>query len=212
MSLKDSLFTDSQAKVYAWIFGQPNRSYHLSELTRLTGLASASLQREVNRMARAGLVTSEMVGNQRRISANMQSPVFEELYQLTRKTMGAEPLLREALRPLSDKIALALIYGSVAKGSDTSASDIDLLIVSDTVGLGDVLEHCHNVETQLGRKVNPNCYTLAEFNKRRQETDSFVQRVLAQPIILLFGELHVPHSTREPRKNRTVKNRKTSQR
>jgi len=205
MSIKDSLFTDSQSKVYAWIFGHPDRSYHLSELARLTGLASASLQREVNRMARAGLVLSEMVGNQRRISANMQSPVFEELYQLTRKTMGAEPLLRDALRPLSDRIALAMIYGSVAKGTDTAASDIDLLIVSDTVGLGNVLEHCHNVERQLGRKVNPNCYTLAEFNKRRQETDSFVQRVLAQPIICLFGELHANHGAQKPGKNRTVK-------
>ena len=76
-------------------------------------------------------------------------------------------------------------------------------------GLGDVLDHCHNAETQLGRKVNPNCYILAEFNKRRQETDSFVQRVLAQPVIVLFGELHAHHSTREPRENRTVKSRKT---
>jgi hypothetical protein len=98
-----------------------------------------------------------------------------------------------------------MIYGSVAKGTDTAASDIDLLIVSDTVGLGNVLEHSYNVERQLGRKVNPNCYTLAEFNKRRQETDSFVQRVLAQPIICLFGELHANHGAQKPGKNRTVK-------
>jgi len=208
MSLKDSIFTDSQAKVYAWIFGHPDRSYHLSELARLTGLASASLQREVNRMARAGLVASVMVGNQRHISANIQSPVFEELHQLTLKTMGAEPSLREALDPISDKIALALIYGSVAKGTDTAASDIDLLIVSDTVGLRDVLEHCQSVEKQLGRKINPNCYTEAEFNKRCQETDSFVRRVLAQPTIFLFGELHANHGTRESGKNWAVKTRK----
>jgi len=155
-------------------------------------------------MTSAGLVVSEMVGNQRRISANIQSLVFEELYQLTRKTMGAEPLLREALDPMSDKIALALIYGSVAKGTDTAASDIDLLIVSDTVGLGDVLEHCHNAEKQLGRKLNPNCYTQAEFSKRRQETDSFVQRVLAQPIIFLFGELDANRGAGQSGKNRTV--------
>ena len=74
MSLKDALFTPSQAKVYALIFGQPDRGFHLNELRRLTGLASASLQREVNRLFAAGLVVSETVGNLRRISANKQSP------------------------------------------------------------------------------------------------------------------------------------------
>jgi predicted nucleotidyltransferase len=205
MSIKNALFTDSQSKVYAWIFGHPDRSYHLSELAKLTGLASASLQREINRLTQAGLVLSDMVGNQRRISANRHSPVFEELYQLTRKAMGAEPLLREALRPLSDKMACALIYGSVAKGTDTATSDIDILIVSDNVGLSDVLEHCRDAEIQLGRKINPNCYTLPEFNQRLQEQDSFVQRVLAQPTIDLFGGKHAVSGTQKLRKNRPVK-------
>lgn len=201
---KNGLFTESQSRVYAWIFGHPDRNYHLSELAKLTGLASASLQREINRLTQAGLVLSDMVGNQRRISANRQSPVFEELYQLTRKAMGAEPLLREALRPLSDKMACALIYGSVAKGTDTAASDIDILIVSDSVGLSDVLEHCRDAEIQLGRKINPNCYTLPAFNHRLQEQDSFVQRVLAQPTIDLFRVRHADSGTQKLRKNWTV--------
>jgi predicted nucleotidyltransferase len=53
--------------------------------------------------------------------------------------MGAEPMLREALRPLAEKVGLALIYGSVAEGTDTANSEIDLFIVSDVIGLGDVL-------------------------------------------------------------------------
>lgn len=202
MSIKDAIFSPSQAKVYAWVFGQPDRSYHLSELAKLTGLASASLQREINRLSDARLVVSQMVGNQRRISANRQSPIYEELYQLTRKTMGAEPMLREALRPLAEKIELALIYGSVAKGTDTANSDIDLLIVSDVVGLGDILEHCLEAETQLGRKVNPSCYTLTEFQKRLQEPNSFVQRVLARPTIRLFGEINADRGTVQPGKDR----------
>jgi predicted transcriptional regulator len=84
MSLKDALFSDSQAKVYIWIFGQPQRAYHLNELRRLTGLGSASLQREINRLAKAGLIHSEMVGNQRQISANCDTLVFNELHDLTR--------------------------------------------------------------------------------------------------------------------------------
>lgn len=187
MSLKDALFTPSQAKVYALIFGQPDRAFHLNELRRLTGLASASLQREVNRLFAAGLVLSENIGNLRSISANKQSPVFTQLFELVKKTMGAEPVLQKALQPLSKDIELALIYGSVAKGTDTANSDIDLMVVSDRLGIGDVLQQTIEVEQQLGRTVNPTCYTVKEFQTRLTDPASFVNRVMAQPTIWLLG-------------------------
>jgi hypothetical protein len=55
-----------------------------------------------------------------------------------------------------------------------------------------VLTVLEPVEAQLGRKVNPTLYTAAEFRKRRTETDSFVNRVLAQPVLPLIGKLHEP--------------------
>src|SRR5882672_11677001 len=118
MSISAALFSDSQARVLQWLFGQPERSYHLNELLRLTGLGSASLQRELNRLADAGLVRSERVGNLRRFQANPQSPVYGELVGLTRKTLGIEPMLREALLPLSRNLKAAWVYGSVAKQTD----------------------------------------------------------------------------------------------
>jgi len=63
MSISSALFTDSQARLYVWLFGQPERAYHLNELRRLTGLGSASLQRELNRLVTAGLVIAQAVGN-----------------------------------------------------------------------------------------------------------------------------------------------------
>ncbi|MEN9590499.1 MAG: hypothetical protein RLZZ481_2285 [Pseudomonadota bacterium] len=189
MSLKDAVFTDSQAKVYLWIYGQPERSYHLSELRRLTGLGSASLQREINRLVVAGLANSTLKGNQRQISANRQSPLFKELSDLTRKVMGAAALLTEALRPIEQKIEVAFLYGSVAKQSDTAESDVDLMLVGSDLTLSKVLEQLLPVEEMLCRKVNPTCYTVGEFKKRLSNTDSFVNKVLSQPIIQLFGNM-----------------------
>ncbi len=100
MSISSALFTDSQSRLYVWLFGQPDRGYHLNELRRLTGLGSASLQRELNRLATAGLVNAQAVGNLRRFQANPQSPVYAELVALTRKTLGTVPVLRDALQPL----------------------------------------------------------------------------------------------------------------
>jgi predicted nucleotidyltransferase len=190
MSIASSIFTDSQARVYQWLFGQPECSYHLSELRRLTGLGSASLQRELNRLVEAKLVNSERIGSLRRFQANAQSPVFDELVALTRKTLGMTPLLRDAMLPLMPNLLAAWIYGSVAKQTDTAQSDIDVMLVGRDLMLGDVLERLVPVEAQLGRKINPNIYTPQEFEQRQNEPDSFVNRVLSQPVIALIGDPH----------------------
>jgi len=194
MSIANALFSDSQSRVYQWLFGQPEREFHLSELRRLTGLGSASLQRELNRLAKAGLVRSQRVGNLRRFQANPQSPVYGELVGLTRKTLGIEPMLREALLPLVPDLQSAWIYGSVAKQTDTAQSDIDVMLVGRNLRLAKVLELLVPLEAQLGRKINPTCYTPAEFKRRRAEADSFVNRVLAQPVLELVGNAREPAS------------------
>ena len=181
-------FSDRQARLFCCLFGQPERSYHLSELRRLTGLGSASLQRELNRLVDAGLVRSERVGNLRRFQANPQSPVYTELVSMTRKTLGAVPLLREALEPIAARLDTAFIYGSVAKQTDTAQSDIDLMLVGEDLSLNEILTLLLPLETQLGRKINPNCYTQSEYARRIAEPDSFVNRVLAQPILPLIGK------------------------
>lgn len=186
MSIAAAMFTDSQAKVFAWLFGQPERSYHLSELRRLSGLGSASLQRELNRLANAGLVSSERVGNMRRFQANPDSSVFPELVALTRKTLGAVPLLREALAPFASRLSEAFVYGSVARQTDTAGSDVDLMLVGRDLVLGEVLEVLLPLEESLGRKINPNIYTPEQYAKRLADPDSFINRVLAQPMLTVM--------------------------
>lgn len=195
MSIATAIFSDSQCRLFRWLFGHPDRQFHLSELRRLTGLGSASLQRELNRLTDVGLVRSERVGNLRRFQANPQSPVYSELLGLTRKTLGAEPLLREALLPLVPGLKTALMYGSVAKQTDTAESDIDVMLVGENLTIGNILELLMPLETLLGRKISPTCYTSAEFERRRAEADSFVNRVLAQPTVPLIGDIHEPSGT-----------------
>ena len=192
MSISFAIFTDSQSRLYVWLFGQPDRAFHLNELRRLTGLGSASLQRELNRLVLGGLVDVQAVGNLRRFQANPQSPVYVELVALTRKTLGTVPVLREALKPLQPKLMSAWVYGSVAKQTDTARSDIDLMLVGNDLLLSQVLATLEPAEAQLGRKINPSCYSLPEFERRRAEPDSFVNRVLSQPTLPLIGDAHEP--------------------
>jgi predicted nucleotidyltransferase len=104
--------------------------------------------------------------------------------------------LRDALLPLVPSLHAAWIFGSMAKQTDTAQSDIDVMLIGENILLGHVLELLQPLEATLGRKINPTCYTPAEFERRRGEPDSFVNRVLAQPILPLVGNLHEPATAR----------------
>lgn len=186
MSLANALFTDRRSRLFRWLFGLPDRSFHLNELLRLTQLGSASLQQELKQLTAAGIVRAERVGNLKMFQANPQSPVFNELVSLTRKTIGLQTLLTHALRPLKGKLLQAWIYGSVAQQTDTATSDIDILLVGDGLLLSEVLQCVQVLESELGRKINPTCYTPQEFASRQEDPGSFVQKVLQKPVLDLL--------------------------
>ncbi|VUX56319.1 conserved protein of unknown function [uncultured Woeseiaceae bacterium] len=188
-SLADALFTATQQRVFTFLFGQPGRSFYLTELIDLADAGRGAVQREVARLAASGLVSVERIGNQKHLRANPNSPLFEELCSIVRKTIGLNEPLRKALEPLAEEIALAMIYGSVAKGEDTATSDIDLLLVSDALSLEDIFAALASAEEAIARSINPTLYTTKEFNSARKNGNAFLQRVLDGPKMVLTGEL-----------------------
>ncbi len=187
--LADALFTTTQQRVLALLFGQPARSFFATELIELTGSGSGAVQRELKRLTSSGLVTVKRIGNQKHYQANPESPVFEELRGLVVKTVALAEPIRQALEPLADRIELALLYGSVAKGTDTAQSDIDILIVAEEVTLEDVYSALAPVETDLDRKINPTLYTSQEFAARKASKNAFLTRVISgEHLVLLDGK------------------------
>lgn len=189
-SLAGALFSGTQQRVLGLLFGQPDRSFYATELINLAGAGSGAVQRELARLAQSGLVTVQPVGNQKHYQANPDSPIYEELCNMVRKTVGMAEPLRAALAPLAAQIKAAFVYGSIAKKEDTARSDIDLMLVSDTLTYGDTILALQAVSAQLGREVNPNIFTPQDFAKRLKEGGSFVSRVMAQPKVWLMGAEH----------------------
>lgn len=186
-NLSDALFTATQQRVLGCLFGQPGRSFSISELIQTTGAGSGAVQRELARLSGSGLLSVEQVGKQKLYRANPASPIHDEIVAIVRKTFGLAMPLREALAPLADRLHAAFVFGSVAKGSDTASSDIDLMLVSDALTYADAMAALHPLMERLGREINPTLYTLAELRKRIAEGNSFVTRVLAQPRLWLIG-------------------------
>jgi len=187
IGLADALFTGTQQRVLAWLFGQPGRSFYATELIGLAGAGSGAVQRELARLAQSGLVTVRTIGNQKHYQANPEAPIYAELCGIVQKTVGLAEPLREALAPLAGRIRAAFVYGSIAKRGDTASSDIDLMLISSDLAYSDLYAHLEAVSQRLGRTVNPTIYTPQDLAKRVKGKEAFASRVLAQPKLWLMG-------------------------
>lgn len=194
----ETLFTRTQQRLLALLFVNPDRSFFANEIVRVAGSGFGAAYRELARLEASGLVTARRVGNQKHYQANRASPIYEELRGIALKTFGVAEVLRRALSPFAGKIRAAFVYGSLAKQTDTAASDIDLMVLADEVAYADLFGALAKAEGQLGRKVNPTVYSPVELGKAAAK-DGFVRRVLAQPKIFVIGsedELGQPQKTR----------------
>lgn len=187
VSVADALFTKSQQRVLALIFGNPGRTFYANELIALARSGSGAVQRELAKLEGAGLVTVTRMGNQKHYRANVDAPVFSPLRELVLKTSGLADVLRTSLAPIGARVRAAFVYGSVATNRDTATSDIDLMIISDDLSYADLFTMLEDASKRLGRAVNPTIYSEAELTKRLRGRNAFVTRVLKQPKLWLIG-------------------------
>lgn len=196
-ALADALFPKVRQRVLAVLFGTPDRSFYANEVIALAQSGTGAVQRELAGLSDAGLLSVSKQGNQKHYQANANSPIFAELRGLVLKTTGLADVLRAALAPLALQIDAAFIYGSIARREDTAQSDVDVMIISDTLGYGEVFGTLESAAQSLARKVNPTLYTSADWDKRLHNDSAFVTRVWQQPKIWLIGteaQHHAPHA------------------
>ncbi len=186
--LAGALFTRTQQRVLGLLFGQPDRTFLSAELIRLAGSGTGAVHRELTRLAASGLVTVTRVGNQKHYRANRESPVFEELSGLVRKTFGLSAPLKEALAPFADRICAAFVYGSVALGSDTSRSDIDLMVIAEGLSYTDLYDSLQVAEGKLNRTIDVTLNTPQEWHRKLAEGQSFSRRVAERPTLYVMGD------------------------
>jgi predicted nucleotidyltransferase len=185
-SLSSTLFPGYRRRVLGLLLLHPDESLHGREIARRTGLPPGTLTRELKRLADVGLLKCERRGNQLAYSANRQSPIFEELAGILRKTSGLADVVAEALEPLTDSIDVAFIFGSVARGTETQGSDIDLMIIG-SVDFGVVVDALHLAQQQLSRDINPKVFAPRDWRNRLEKRDSFLREVVAGKKLFLIG-------------------------
>lgn len=186
-TLADALFSKTQQRVLGLLFAQPDRSFFANEIVRLAAAGTGSIHRELERLTAAGLLTETRVGNQRHFQANPASPIFEELRGIALKTFGLADVLREALAPLASQILVAFVYGSIAKREDNAKSDVDLMVIAETLAYPELYAVLGEAERRLGRTISPMLYKPDELNRKLADGNAFASRVLSQAKLLVLG-------------------------
>lgn len=176
-----------RAKVLGWLFSHPDERYFVRQLTALLKEDSTNVSRELARLEKVGILVLFTEGRQKYYQANRQSPIFNELHGLMLKTAGVADIIKKALEPRVADIALAFIFGSVARRAEDRLSDIDLLVVGD-ISFGEVVDLISTAEEALSRELNPVVYPLTEFNKRVSEDHYFVRDILSGDKIFVVGD------------------------
>ena len=180
------LFGRTRRLVLAWLFGHPDERFYLRQMVRQSGAAQGAVQRELQLLVEAGILRRTVEGLHVYFQANRQSPIFPELNALLLKTAGIVDVVREALVPLADRILVAFVFGSAARGELRSDSDVDVLVVGD-VAFAAVANALAAAQGRLGRDVNPTVYPPAEFRNKVRARHHFLTAVLQEPRLFAVG-------------------------
>ena len=185
--LVDIVSSRVKAEIFRLLFGLRQPELHLRDLVRQSGLSLATVQQELRRLTRIGVVTARKDGNRVYYRANVEHPVHDDLRSLVLKTNGLAGLFAQALQ--DEQIVLGFIFGSVARNETRAKSDVDLMIIG-SLGLRRLTGLLSGLTERVGREINPHILTPHEFKERLASGDHFLTSVLAAPKLFVKGTQH----------------------
>jgi len=183
-------FTKNQTLILEIFFRDPEKSYYLRELGRIIGKEPGIFQREINKLVGSGILLSEYRAKSRFFNLNKKYPLYEEFKSIFFKTLGAEGKLREILKKIKN-IRTAFVFGSYAKKTEDSFSDIDLMLIGNP-DEDLLIPKITKLEKQLGREINYHIFSPADWRKGLRQKNSFLENILAGPKIFLIGNENEP--------------------
>jgi predicted nucleotidyltransferase len=180
------LMPPTRQGVLAATFLQPGKWWYLSELADHIGTRVSSLQREIEALVQAGILDRRVDGRRTYVKSNENSPIFFELRGLMEKTTGIVPTLAEEITRFKNKIRWAFVYGSVARGEEAAASDVDVMLIGD-VSTMDIVPIFRRIEKVLGRPINETIFSERDFRDSFKKKNHFLRTVLHGDKIMLKG-------------------------
>lgn len=182
--LPEILSSRVRAEYFRLFFGINSHEFHLREIERQTGFAIGTVRQEAKKLERLELIVKRTDGNRTYYKANKYHPLFSTLHSLVLQTAGLVEIFKSNLK--KDSIEYAFIFGSMAKGTDNSESDVDLFIIGN-LGLRDISKMLKEPARILNREINPHIMSTLEYDRRAKEKEHFVRNVINSPKLMIIG-------------------------
>lgn len=182
----ERLFTSkTRVKLLSEILLNSDREYHIRELSRIIDISPIYVQKELKNLYSLGLLTRRTQGNMVLYVLDKHSTISDDLKKIFLKTEGVG---NEILKSLDKtKIQYALIYGSFAKGVETTKSDIDLLVIGD-IDEDDLLKSVSKAEGKVGREISYILWTPKEFAQKARQKIPLLLEILKTDVVMIIGE------------------------
>ena len=194
-ALSLALASGAFATLVRYFTVRPEYTPHGRALMRETGLRARSMQQELARMERLGLVTQEHRADHRvYVRSVLTHPAWLSLHALVRAYATPTDILRITVAGIAD-IAVAFVFGSVARGEADEQSDCDVFVVTapgTTVDGKHAVVRALAVQTSdtsraLGREVSFVVYRLEDLQRRLAVPNGFASRVLTGSKLFVRG-------------------------
>jgi len=189
INLLDLTKSKLRRKILQYFFTNPEQEYYLREIARKFQEDPSNLSKEMNRLENEDIFISNYKGKQKYYKLNKSHPLFNELKSIVFKTIGIKGSLENIVNEVRG-ILSAFIYGSYAKNTEKSISDIDLFIIIDKKNFHEnkFLLYIHQLESQLSREINYSYYSLEEWREKVENNESFIINIIKEPKIILKGQ------------------------
>jgi predicted nucleotidyltransferase len=176
----------SLAETLGLFLFNPEDEFYQSDVVKKVGHALVQVQRALKTLEEIGLISSVKRGRMVYYKAIRTHPGFEDLKRLFFKTVGLGENIRKALMLFHNKIDAAFIFGSIARGNESTDSDIDLFIIADLT-LRKLSKALGPLSKELQRELNPVLFSRDEFLKRISDKDHFMTEIVNTPKIWIIG-------------------------
>ena len=189
INLLDLTKSKLRRKILQYFFTNPEQESYLREIARKFQEDPSNLSKEMIRLEKENIFVSNYKGKQKYYKLNKSHPLFNELKSIVFKTIGVKGRLENIVKEVKGIIS-AFIYGSYAKNTENSASDIDFFMIIDKNKFreNEFLPYIHQLESQLSREINYTYYSLEEWREKVANNESFIINIIKEPKIILKGQ------------------------
>lgn len=156
----------------------------MSEIAKIVGTSAGNAQRELEGLAKDGIVKSEKKANLRYYSLDRKNPIFSDLENIVKKTIGIEAELKKIFSSLKG-VKFSFIFGSYLKGEEfKSDSDVDVVIIG-IPNENKLSQNIGRLERTIGREINYHIYSSVEEFREKIKKQSFLTNVVRKYQILV---------------------------